>query len=47
MKKVVNNETVAHLWANEQQTEANTPNRAFYFYGKKISPFHFSVSLLD
>lgn len=46
MKKVVNNETVAHLWANEQQTEAYTPNRAFYFYGKNIYSYgsHFLIA---
>jgi len=46
MKKVVNNETVAHLWANEQQLEANTPNRAFYFYGKNIYSYgsHFLIA---
>lgn len=45
MKKVVNNETVAHLWANQQQTEAYTPNRAFYFYGNTIYSYgsHFAI----
>jgi hypothetical protein len=46
MKKVVNNETVAHLWANEQQTEAYTPNRAFYFNGNSIYSYggHFTIA---
>lgn len=46
MKKVVNNENVAHLWANEQQIEANTPNRSFYFYGPTIYSYgyHFPIA---
>lgn len=45
MKKVVNNETVGHLWANEQQTEAYSPNRSFYFYGNTIYSYgsHFAI----
>ena len=46
MKKVVNNETIAHLWANEQQIEANSPNKAFYFYGDTIYSYgsHFPIA---
>jgi len=46
MKKVVNNETVAHLWANEQQTEAYCANRSFYFYNKNIYSYgsHFLIA---
>jgi len=46
MKKVVNNETVAHLWANEQQAEANSPNRSFYFCYDTIFSYgsHFPIA---
>ena len=46
MKKVVNNETVAHLWANEQQTEAYSPNRSFYFNSNTIYSYggHFAIA---
>ena len=46
MKKVVNKETVAHLWANQIQDEARTPNNNFYFNGSAIWSYgsHFCIA---
>jgi len=46
MKKVVNPQTVAHLWANQLQTEARTANSNFYFNGDVIYSYgsHFPIA---
>jgi len=46
MKKVVNKHEVAHLFANQLQTEARTPNGSFYFYGDHINSYgsHFVIA---
>jgi hypothetical protein len=46
MKKVLNADNVAHTWAHQQQNEAYTPNRSFYFYGPTIYSYgsHFPIA---
>lgn len=46
MKKVLNNDNVAHVWAHQQQQEARTANNAFYFYGPTIYSYgsHFPIA---
>ncbi len=46
MKKVVSPETVAHMWANQQQEEARNPQGNFYFNGKSIYSYgsHFEIA---
>lgn len=46
MKKVLNNDNVAHTWAYQSQNEAYTPNRSFYFYGPTIYSYgsHFPIA---
>lgn len=36
MKKIVSTSQVAHLWANQAQSNASNSNRLFYFYGREI-----------
>jgi hypothetical protein len=46
MKKVVTPQEVAHLFANQLQSEATNQNRSFYFYGKSIYSYgsHFCIA---
>lgn len=46
MKTVYNNEMVAHLWANQSQTEARNSNKSFYFYEQTIYSYgdHFPIA---
>jgi len=46
MKKVLNADNVAHVWAYQSQQEAYTPNRSFYFYGPTIYSYgsHFPIA---
>jgi hypothetical protein len=46
MKKVLNSDNVAHVWAYQSQNEAYTPNRSFYFYGPTIYSYgsHFPIA---
>jgi hypothetical protein len=46
MKKVVSPQEVAHLFANQLQSEATNQNRSFYFYGKSIYSYgsHFCIA---
>lgn len=46
MKKVVDKDTVAHLWANRQRDEARTPSGNLYFYGDTIYSYgsHFVIA---
>ena len=46
MKKVVNKQQVAHLWANKLQTEARTPTNNFYFHNDTIYSYgsHFPIA---
>ena len=46
MKKVLNAENVAHLWAHQSQDEARTPYNNFYFYNKTIYSYgsHFPIA---
>jgi hypothetical protein len=46
MKKVLNADNVAHTWAHQQQNEAYTPNRSFYFYNETIYSYgsHFPIA---
>jgi hypothetical protein len=46
MKIVVNKYNVAHLFANQLQTEAKTPTRNFYFRNKSIYSYglHFCIA---
>lgn len=46
MRKVVKAQDVAHLFANQLQDEAMTPNRSFYFEGKSIYSYdsHFCIA---
>lgn len=46
MKRVVDKETVAHLWANQHQDEARTPTGNLYFNGKNIYSYgsHFLIA---
>ena len=47
MKRVVNREQVAHLFAHQAQTEAYTASRNFYFYGNKCNSYgsHFRAAV--
>lgn len=45
MKKVVENSTVAHLWANQTQDEARNPQHNFYFEGKTIYSYRNSFPI--
>jgi hypothetical protein len=46
MKKVVTPQQVAHLFANQLQSEATNQNRSFYFNGKSIYSYgsHFCIA---
>jgi len=46
MKKVLNADNVAHVWAYQSQNEAYTPNISFYFYGPTIYSYgsHFPIA---
>lgn len=46
MKKVVDKETVAHLWANKVQSEARNSSGNFYFRGDTIYSYggHFPIA---
>lgn len=46
MKKVVDAANVAHLWANQIQSDARTPNSNFYFNGDTLYSYgsHFVVA---
>jgi hypothetical protein len=46
MKKVVNKQQVAHLWANKLQNEARTPTNNFYFHNDTIYSYgsHFPIA---
>lgn len=46
MKKVVSPETVAHLWANQSQSEATNSNRSLFFEGDTIYSYgrHFAIA---
>lgn len=46
MKKVVSTEQVAHLWANQLQTEATNSGRNFYFKDETIYSYgtHFPIA---
>ena len=46
MKKVVSPSEVAHLFANQLQSEATTQGRNFYFYGNSIYSYgsHFCIA---
>ena len=46
MKKVVSPSQVAHLFANQTQSEATTQGRNFYFYNKSIYSYgiHFCIA---
>lgn len=47
MKKVFNDQSaIAHLWANQSQTEARNSNNSFYFYGPTIYSYgsHFAIA---
>lgn len=46
MKKVVSADMVAHLWANQQQSEARTAQGNFYFDGNTIYSYgrHFAIA---
>lgn len=46
MKKVLNNENVAHVWAHQQQSEARNANNSFYFNGATIYSYgyHFPIA---
>ncbi len=46
MKKVVTPQEVAHLFANQLQSEATTQGRNFYFYNDKIYSYgsHFCIA---
>lgn len=47
MKKVFNDQSqIAHLWANQHQTEARNSNNSFYFYGSTIYSYgsHFAIA---
>lgn len=45
MKKVVKIEQVAHLWANQEQSEARNANNNFYFFNEVIYSYgrHFPI----
>ena len=46
MKKVVNKQQVAHLWANKLQNEARTPTNNLYFHNDTIYSYgsHFPIA---
>ncbi len=46
MKKVINKESVAHMWANQLQSEARTPTNNMYFNGMAIWSYgsHFCIA---
>lgn len=46
MKKVVSTQQVAHIWANQLQTEARTPQNNFYFKDETIYSYgtHFPIA---
>jgi hypothetical protein len=46
MKKVVSPQEVAHLFANQLQSEATNQNRSFYFHGNMIFSYgsHFCIA---
>jgi len=46
MKKVLNADNVAHVWAYQSQNEARTPNNSFYFYNETIYSYgsHFPIA---
>lgn len=47
MKKVFNDQsTIAHLWANQSQSEARNSNNSYYFYNNIIYSYgsHFAIS---
>ena len=49
MKKVVNESTVAHLWAHQTQNEARKSNGSFYFHNRTIYSYgsHFPIAVID
>lgn len=49
MKKVVSETQVAHLWANQVQSEARNPRKTFYFEENTIYSYgrHFPIAVID